>query len=137
MLVRPDANMTGTYTSTIPGHVNYRSIFEGLPADSYSLTIAYEFTKGGNIAFDFLTTNYGVTLANICDDLPSGVDSGDCIALVNAGPPSNFTFPDENESVNMSILGGGTVKDRQVAHNVTFAGFAPGVMKIYGVRRGD
>src|SRR3990172_9856595 len=47
---------TGEYTTTNPGHVNFRGIIRGLDAGTYDLTIKYQFTKGGKVGYDFLTT---------------------------------------------------------------------------------
>src|SRR3990170_8084199 len=108
---------TGTYdaTPTVPGHVNYRYIQEGLGPDDYVLRIGYGFSKGGEMAFDFLTTPYGVTDTNICTQLPSGV-------LCSTTGVSTFTIPYDSESIP-SCFGGGDVEDRQVEHETAFAGF--------------
>ncbi len=132
-IVGPPADFapTGTYTTTIPGHVNYRAIFEGLTPGTYVLTIKYEFTKGGKFAFDFLTTNFGVTDNNLCDSLPSGPTPAQCSSLVGSGP-ATAPFPLESEPVDLIPYGGGSVSARQGTHNTVFSGFSPSTMKVYG-----
>ncbi len=128
--VLAEGNTIPPYPPAIPGHVNYRSIFEGLVAGTYELTIKYEFTKGGQVAFDFLTTDYGVTDSNLCEDLPGGFSTSDCNTLVG-GSLSTLTFPFEAETVN-ATLGGGEISLRQSAHDTAFAVFNPRTMKVYG-----
>ncbi|HLB68335.1 MAG TPA: hypothetical protein VJN63_07715, partial [Thermoplasmata archaeon] len=123
-----EGNNVLPYPPATPGHVNYRAIFEGLVAGTYELTIKYEFSKSGKIAFDFLTTNYGVTDANLCTELPGGVTATSCSALVSAGP-SSFVFPTDSEAIS-ATLGGGDLEDRQTSHDSTFG--TARTMKIYG-----
>jgi len=114
-----------------PGHVDYRLIFQDLAASStYDLTISYEFTKGGVVAFDFLTTDYGVTDANLCDNRPSGLTSTECSNLVSGGA-SSYTFPRDTFALPAG-LGGGTVQNRQDAHDTALAAYNPSKIKIYG-----
>lgn len=126
-----EGNIVPPYPPHIPGHINYRAIFDGLDAGTYVLTIEYEFTKGGIVAFDFLTTNYGITDANLQTQLPAWADATKISSLVTAGP-FTATFPTDSFSLP-SGLGGGTVADRQTAHDTAFTGFNPRKMKLYGV----
>jgi len=100
------------------------------------LTIKYEFTKGGNVGFDFLTTNYGVTNANLCYDL-SSITFVECTGLV-PGSISTFPFKDDTTDTMDSSLGDGTVFDRQDAHDTAFSGFPPvRTMTMYGATIND
>jgi len=124
-----EGNIPPTYPPRIPGHVNYRAIFEGMDAGSYTWIIKYEFQKGGIVAIDFLTTNYGITDANLKTELPSGVSAGDIDAIL---PSLNeWKFPYDTAGVP-GDLDGGTVQDRQVAHETALAAYDPLKMKMYG-----
>jgi len=127
-----EGNIVPTYPPNVPGHVNYRAIIEdkNLGPGTYVLTIQYEFTKGGKVAFDFLTTNYGITDSNLQTQLPSWADSSKISSLVTAGP-STATFPNDGFSLPSS-LGSGFVQDRQNAHDTVFTGLNPRKMKLYG-----
>jgi uncharacterized repeat protein (TIGR01451 family) len=127
-----EGNIVPPYPSHIPGHVNYRVIIrdKDLDAGTYVLTIAYDFTKGGKVAFDFLTTNYGITDNNLKTQLPGWSDPTQISFLVTAGP-STLAFPTDSFALP-SGLGGGTVEDRQNVHDTAFTGFNPREMKLYG-----
>ncbi len=123
----------GTYTITPPGHVNFRAIFEDLPGDStsppsYEIVIEYQFTKGGKAAYDFLTTSYGVSDANLCTDLPSGVILSDCTGVV---PTDLSDVPIPSESESLPSLGG-TIATRQTVHDSAFTGLSPRTLRMYG-----
>jgi len=127
-----EGNIVPPYPTNVPGHVNYRAIIEdkNLGPGTYELTIQYEFTKGGKVAFDFLTTNYGITDSNLDDQLPGWADSSKINSLVTTGP-STATFPNDGFSLPPS-LGDGTVALRQSAHDTVFAALNPRKMKLYG-----
>jgi hypothetical protein len=128
-----EGNIVPPYPPNIPGHVNYRMIIDALPAGTYDFVIQFEFTKGGIAAFDFLTTNYGITDANLKTQIPGSVDSAKVEAIVNAGVADTEPFPLDLYALPTS-LGGGLVSDRQTAHDTVFsaAGYGPGIMKVYG-----
>ena len=125
-----EGNNAPPYPPIIPGHVAYRMIFEGLVAGTYEVTLNYSFTRVGKVAFDFLTTNFGVTDANMCDNLPGGFLTSTCATLIAAGADT-MAFPTDSEAVDSS-LGGGTVADRQTAHDTALAGLSPRTLKVYG-----
>ncbi|MHA2312260.1 MAG: SdrD B-like domain-containing protein, partial [Candidatus Thorarchaeota archaeon] len=111
-----EGNIIPPYPSNIPGHVNYRAIIEGLPSGTYVLTIQYDFAKSGKLAFDFLTTNYGISDANL------GVEN----MVLDAYP-----FPYDTYSLP-APLGGGAVEDRQSVHDSIFLSDPyPRMMKLY------
>ncbi|MHA2298373.1 MAG: SdrD B-like domain-containing protein, partial [Candidatus Hodarchaeales archaeon] len=128
-----EGNILPPYPPSIPGHVNYRAIISGLSAGTYNLSIQYKFSKGGKIAFDFLTTNYGITPENLQSQLPNFDKNFQAIIynLVNPTNLSTMTFPLDNYTLDGS-LGGGNVSDRQLEHDLTFSGLDPRVMKLYG-----
>jgi len=124
-------NILPPYPPNIPGHVNYRAIFGGLPGDTYVLTIDYDFTKGGTVAVDFLTTNYGINDTNLQTELPSWAEPTIVASLVSDGP-SAMQFPDDLFPLPLR-LGSGDVQDRQAAHDAAFAGETyVRQMEIYG-----
>src|SRR3972149_1004812 len=123
---------TGEYTTTNPGHVSFRGIIRGLDAGTYDLTIKYQFTKGGKVGYDFLTTNYGVTDADLCSELPSGGADPITLAACSVLTEITGTFPLDTGDTLPSALGGGDVEDRQSAHTTAFSSFTPRTMKVYG-----
>jgi hypothetical protein len=130
-----EGNIIPPYPPRIPGHINYRSVIDGLAAGDYVMTLFYEFTKGGDAAFDFLTTNYGVNsiyttelLNNLPNYQPTLYDK--LLVLLIAGPDTE-PFPPDTTSL-IPALGGGTVQDRQVVHDAALAGYDPREMKLYG-----
>ena len=116
-----EGNFPPTYPPAVPGHVDYKMLLPGMAKGTYSWTIQYEFTKGGKVAFDFLTTSYGLTdHDSILYNDQSGSDLTAVTALVN-GPVSTYKFSDDPFSLP-SNLGGGNVAGREAAHGAAFAG---------------
>ncbi|MHA2089921.1 MAG: SdrD B-like domain-containing protein, partial [Candidatus Kariarchaeaceae archaeon] len=125
-----EGNIIPDYPPNIPGHVNYRAIVAGLDPGIYNLTIDYRFSKGGKIAFDFLTTNYGISDASLLNELPNfGPDIETIISDLIKYNLSEYQLPYDDFSMT---IGGGSVKDRQVKHENIFQDFNPRVMKVYG-----
>ena len=127
-----EGNILPPYPPNIPGHINYRAIIEGLSAGTYEVTISYQFTKGGKVAFDFLTTNYGISDDNLQTNLPGSYKDTEKpkIATLITNGPSTIQFPTDS-FVLPDALGAGIVSDRQDVHDSVF-GAESRLMKIYG-----
>jgi hypothetical protein len=128
-----EGNFPPPYPPYIPGHVNYRMIIEALPADTYTIIIEYEFSKGGIPAFDFLTTSYDIDAYELKIDLPgSPADKAQFSAIIDAGVSDHEPFPDDPFAVG-ATLNGGLVSARQAAHATAFSGESLiGELRIYG-----
>ena len=130
-----EGNIIPPYPPRIPGHINYRSVIDGLAPGDYVMTLFYEFTKNGDAAFDFLTTNYGVNslyttelLNNLPNYQPTLYDK--LYALLLAGPDTEQIPYDTTPLI--AALVGGTVQDRQMEHDAVLGAYDPRVMKLYG-----
>lgn len=98
--------------------VPFRLAVEGLSAGSHTIHINYDFTAGGNKAYDFLTTWNKTENPSLCSSGGGGVS----LLCPSLPAPSTFPFPTDNFAVD-----GGTV-----AGAVTHSGLGAGALTIYG-----